>query len=108
MIREGYKSSSSLHDDLDELNMPMEAKCESIDERLKTLQENLDYSDPMKETMEAAAESMRETLTERFGSKTIGDVLQKLASISTFMIADSIGIVVLLGLMCFFIISLMR
>ena len=34
------------------------------------------------------------------------DSIMRNYPISTFMIADSIGIVVLLGLMCFFIISL--
>ena len=97
-----------LRDDLEELNMPVAAKCEAIEERLKTMQENLDYATPIKDQMEIVSESMKETLGEKFGSKTIGDVLQKLASVNTFLIADSIGIVVLLGLMCFFIISLMR
>ena len=101
------KIESTLRDDMDELNIPVEAKCDAIEERLKTLQNNLDYAEPMKEQMEAAAESMRETLAERFGSKTIGDVLQKLATINTFLIAHSIGIVVLLALMCFFIVSLL-
>ncbi len=101
------KMQSTLKDDLDDMNLPIEAKCDSIEERLKTLQNNLDYADPMKEQLEAATEGMRETLAERFGSKTIGDVLQKLATINTFLIADSIGIVVLLALMCFFIISLL-
>ena len=102
------KSLSSLKDDLDEINLPVAAKCEAIESRLKTLQENLDYGEPMKEKMEAATEGMKEALAEKFGSKTIGDVLQKLASINTFLIADSIGIVVLLALMCFFIISLIK
>ena len=61
----------------------------------------------MKEQIGSITDSVRETLTERFGSKTIGDVLKKEASISTFIIADTIGIVILLALMCFFIISLM-
>ncbi|SHI45589.1 hypothetical protein [Pseudobutyrivibrio xylanivorans] len=102
------KLKSSIRDEFEEANMPMEAKCQAIEERLKTLQDNLDYTEPMKEQMGIAAEGMRETLAEKFGTKTIGDVLQKLASISTFLIADSIGIVVLLALMCFFIISLIK
>ena len=102
------KSLSSLKDDLDEINLPVAAKCEAIESRLKTLQENLVYGEPMKEKMEAATEGMKEALAEKFGSKTIGDVLQKLASINTFLIADSIGIAVLLALMCFFIISLIK
>ena len=102
------KLKASLRDELEEINIPVEAKCQAIEERLKTLQENLDYTEPMKEQVGLAAESMKETLAEKFGTKTIGDVLQKLASISTFLIADSIRIVVLLASMCFFIISLIK
>jgi chromosome segregation ATPase len=101
------KVQNSLND-LDELNMPVEAKCEAIEERLKSLQESLDYADPLKNQMEQVTEGMKDVLAEKFGSKTIGDVLQKLATVNTFLIANSIGIVVLLALMCFFIISLMK
>ena len=107
-VAESIKKLQKSFGELDELNLPIEAKCEAIEERLKNLQNNLDYADPMKEQMEAATEGMKEALSEKFGSKTIGDVLQKLATVNTFLIADSIGIVVLLALMCFFIISLMK
>jgi chromosome segregation ATPase len=107
-VGENIKKLQKSFGELEELNLPVEAKCDAIEERLKSLQESLDYSDPMKEQMEQAAEGMKDVLAEKFGSKTIGDVLQKLATVNTFLIADSIGIVVLLALMCFFIISLMK
>ncbi|MBR5636002.1 MAG: hypothetical protein IKW81_03615 [Pseudobutyrivibrio sp.] len=101
------KYQEAAREDFEEMNLPIESKCTSIEEKLKTLQSNLDYNEPLKEQIDSMTDSVRETLAERFGSKTIGDVLKKEASISTFIIANTIGIVVLLALMCFFIISLM-
>ncbi len=107
-IAEKFKKyQESARDDFEELNLPIESKCASIEEKIKALQSNLDYNEPLKEQIDGMTEAVKETLAERFGSKTIGDVLKKEASISTFIIANTIGIVVLLALMCFFIISLM-
>jgi len=101
------KVKSGIRDEIDEATAPMETKCSEIDSRIKKLQDNLDYSEPMKEQMETMKNDLSETLASKFGSKTIGDVLQKLANINTFVLADVIGTVMLLALMCYFIISLM-
>lgn len=93
-------------DTIDSKKDPLEKKIDDIEDRLRSIQSSLDYQVPFKNHMEKVSDDLNKNLDARFGNKTFSELWGKLSAMSAIVMANLVGTVMLLVLICYFIFNL--
>lgn len=89
---------------IEESNKALTLKIEALEERIKTLQNHLDYEEPFKNQIRKMTTSLTEILKNQFEDKNISG---RLSTLTSFAIANLIGTAALIGLICYILVSIM-
>ena len=80
-------------------------KISAAEERLHALQNSLDYQTPFKNQMEKVNDEISKCMTTKFGSRTLPELWNKVSGLSAIIMANLVGTVMLIALICFYLVN---
>ena len=98
---------AGIHDDMDEFNLPVESKCQSIEDRIISLQDHLDYAAPVKDQMEELTTQVTANIEEKLGGKSLNQIFNKVSSAMAIGIINMVGTIMIMLLFAFMIFRMM-